>query len=65
VLGDEKNVITYIDDIVLHSSEFDGHLATLDSILRKLTFQMYTKMKICEVFEMWLKKVFLIIIIFT
>lgn len=33
VLGDEKNVITYVDDIVLHSPEFDDHLATLDSVL--------------------------------
>ena len=37
VLGDEKNVITYVDDIVLHSPGFDDHLATLDSVLHKLT----------------------------
>jgi hypothetical protein len=32
VLRDEKNVITYVDDIVLHSPEFEDHLATLDSV---------------------------------
>jgi len=37
VLGDKKNVITYVDDTVLHSPEFDDHLATLDSALHKLT----------------------------
>jgi hypothetical protein len=36
VLGDEKNVITYVDDIVIHSPGFDDHLATLDSVLHKL-----------------------------
>jgi hypothetical protein len=37
VLGDEKNVITYVDDIVLHSTEFDEQLESLDSVLHKLT----------------------------
>jgi hypothetical protein len=37
VLSDEKNVITYVDDIVLHSPGFDDHLATVDSVLHKLT----------------------------
>ena len=30
-------MIRYVDDIVLHSPEFDDHLATLDSVLHKLT----------------------------
>jgi len=30
-------VITYVDDIVLQSSEFSDHLATLNSVLSKLT----------------------------
>jgi hypothetical protein len=42
VLGDEKNVIMYVDDIVLHSSEFIDHLATLDSVLSKLTSAGFT-----------------------
>jgi hypothetical protein len=42
VLGDEKNVITYVDDIVLHSSGFDDHLATLESVLCKLTSAGFT-----------------------
>jgi hypothetical protein len=37
VLGDEKNVITCVDDIVLHSLGFNDHLAMLDSVLHKLT----------------------------
>jgi len=35
VLRDKKNVITYVDDIVIHSPGFDDHLATLDSVLHK------------------------------
>ena len=42
VLGDEENVIRYVDDIVLHSSEFDDRLATLDSVLNKLTSAGFT-----------------------
>ena len=42
VLGDEKNVITYVDVIVLHISEFSDHLATLDSVLNKLTLAGFT-----------------------
>jgi hypothetical protein len=42
VLGDEKNVITYVDDILIHSSEFSAHLATLDSVLNKLTSAGFT-----------------------
>jgi hypothetical protein len=30
VLGDKKSVITYVDDIVIHSPEFDDHLARPD-----------------------------------
>ena len=36
-LGDERNVIRYVDDIVLHSPGFEGHLAMLDSFLHKFT----------------------------
>jgi hypothetical protein len=37
VLGHEKNVITYVDNIFLYSPGFEDHLATLDSILHKFT----------------------------
>jgi hypothetical protein len=30
VLGDEKKMVTYVDDIVLHSPGFEGQFATLD-----------------------------------
>jgi len=42
VLGDKNNTITYVDDIVLHSPEFDDHLATLDSVLHKFTSAGFT-----------------------
>jgi hypothetical protein len=35
-------MITYEDDIVLHSLGFDDHLATLDSVLLKLTCAGFT-----------------------
>jgi hypothetical protein len=35
-------VITYVDDIVLHSPEFNEYLATLDSVLHKLTSAGFT-----------------------
>jgi len=35
-------VITYVDDIVLHSPGFDDHLATLDSVLHKLISAGFT-----------------------
>jgi hypothetical protein len=38
----DEHVITYVDDIVLHSPEFDDHLATLDSVLHKLTSAGFT-----------------------
>ena len=41
VLGDEKNVVTYVDDIFLHSPGFEHHLATLDSTLHKLTSKVF------------------------
>jgi hypothetical protein len=37
VLGDEKSVIGHVDDIVIHNSELDDHLATLVSVLHILT----------------------------
>jgi len=44
VLEDDKNVITYVEDMVLHSPEFDDHLATLDSVLQKTSFsRLYHK----------------------
>jgi len=42
VLGDEKSVIKYIGDIVIHRPEFDDHLATLDSVPHKLTSAGFT-----------------------
>jgi hypothetical protein len=42
VLGDEKNVMTYEDVIVLHSPGFDDHLATLGSVLLKLNSVGFT-----------------------
>jgi hypothetical protein len=42
VLGDEKNVSMYADDIALHSPEFEDHLATLDSVLYKRTSAGFT-----------------------
>ena len=42
VLGDEKNVITYVDNIVLHIRDFDVHLATLDSVFLKLPSAGFT-----------------------
>jgi hypothetical protein len=42
VLGDEKNVITHVDDIFLHSPGFEDHLATLDSVLHKVTSKGFT-----------------------
>jgi hypothetical protein len=42
VLGDEKNAITYVDDIFLHSPGFEDHLATLDSVLPKLASKGFT-----------------------
>jgi hypothetical protein len=38
----EKNMITYVDDIVLHSPEFNEHLAMLDFVLYKLTSANFT-----------------------
>ena len=42
VLGNETNMITYEDHIVPHSLAFDDHLATLDSVIHKLTFAGFT-----------------------
>ena len=42
MLGDEKNVITYLDDIVHHSSKFDYYVATLDSALHKFISAGFT-----------------------
>jgi len=42
VLRDEKNVITYLDDTVLHSPEFDDHLGTPNSVLHKFTSAGFT-----------------------
>ena len=42
MLGDEKNVIKYIDGIVLHSPGFDDHLAKVDSVLHKFTSAGFT-----------------------
>jgi hypothetical protein len=35
-------VITYVDDIVPHSSNFNDHLATLDSVFHKLISEGFT-----------------------
>ena len=52
VLGDNKNVIIYVDDIVLRSPGFEYHLATLDSVLHKLTSKGFTlnasKCRVCR-----------------
>ena len=42
VLEGEKNVTTYVDNLVLHSRDFDDHLATLDSVRHKLTSAVFT-----------------------
>jgi len=44
VLGDslEDNVMTYEDDVVVHSVCFEDHLRHLDTILRKLTTAGFT-----------------------
>ena len=42
VLGDEKNVIIYVDDIFLHNPGFEDNLVTLDSVLHKLTSTGFT-----------------------
>jgi hypothetical protein len=44
VLGDglEKNVVTYVDDLVVHSVCFEDHLRHLDTVLQKLTTAGFT-----------------------
>jgi hypothetical protein len=42
VARDEKNVITYIDDIFLHSPGFEDHLAMLESVNHKFTSKGFT-----------------------
>jgi hypothetical protein len=44
VLGDglEKNVVTYVDDLVVHSVRFEDHLRHLDTVLQKLTTAGFT-----------------------
>jgi len=42
MLGDKKNVNTYVDDIFLHSRGFNNHLAVLDSVLHQLTSAGFT-----------------------
>ena len=42
VLGEVSNVITYDDDTILHSPDFDSHLNILDTVLCKLTSAGFT-----------------------
>jgi len=44
VLGDglEDNVVTYVDDVVVHSVCFEDHLRHLNTVLGKLTTAGFT-----------------------
>ena len=50
VLGDVKDVAVYIDDILIHSVDFDSHCRTLQAVLERLRhYGLHLKPSKCEI----------------